>query len=971
MPPFFRRFPDVRPINEIANLNTAPEAVPSCNPARVSLALQVVGTMVAVVVFALGLAALLNALRFQETLRDLVEKRLDIVVQEVASNIQVGIDLGLRIEAMDNLAAIVEREAQQAEGVAAITIHDCAGNTLASARSAAPGDTIDGGSPWLSHLGKSRWRRFDDQGIALGIILKNSYGTCAGGVAVAYEAGTFFQTRDAVVERIRRIALVAALLTLPAAILLGLMFRRRSRMLHRLRTDLDALSAGRAALVSPLADPAWQKSGERDLIGAYNNARPVLIEASDQIPSAATGQELVSSPDERQGLFSVVSRWFANPVVRVLVLTSATLILALTLVSWFAAHALKESLLPEMAHKGMAEASQAGRTVQRALDLDIPLEALVGVDGLFTGLQRNDSNLAFLTLTDADGNILHTAGMSEADVRTILLSPAETVANMPTAVQSRRAEFLVSSVDLKDRDGRARGTFHLGHQVSALIRPLQESIADVAIVLLVSLFLAFELMLFVVTVNITLPVRATLRVLRDVAARRFALIHGEFGGDEMGAIARRLNVMVLQGAARLGITPHVIQEPRLVGVRLLAFLFVFAEEMARPIMPAFFGQLTAGAEGTISHLGAGSVMALHMAVIAVAMPIGSMLYARIGRRHMYIAGALLASAGLLGTGLADSLWQLLLWRAVSAIGYAATFVACQGFVIESTSNLDRTRGTAMMVGGIMLADICGPAIGGIIAAWLGAGVTFMLGAAIAFFAAIQVPFLMGRLTDHHEDPPKITFTALTNTLANRRFLTLMAFAAIPAKMTLSGLLFYLVPLALIEFGANLAQVGHTIMLYGLAGLLTGSLFARVTDHFQRPVVGLAIGGLITAAGAIPLFGASSATTVTFAVVALGIGQSLSIPALVAAALALSQPAVAAYGQGPVMAVLRLLERLGGATGPLLAAVLSASYGIGVAMGLFGFYSLVSALLLLLVMHFSDRRRHRRPPKPPASNVELP
>ncbi len=952
-------------------MNTVPEAVPRRILAQVNLALQVVGTMVAVVIFALGLAAILNALRFQETLKDLVEKRLDIVVQEVASNIQVGIDLGLRIEAMDNLAAIVEREVQQADGVAAITIHDCAGKSLASARSAASDSAADGGSPWLSNLGKSRWRRFDDQGIALGMILKNSYGECAGGIAVAYESGTFFQTRDAVVERLRWIAVAAALLTLPAAILLGLMFRRRGRMLHRLLTDLDELVTDRAALTSPLAGQAWLKGGESELIGAYNAARPMLVEANDQTSSAATGQALVSPQDERQGLFSVVSRWFANPVVRVLVLTSATLILALALVSWFAAHALKESLLPEMAHKGMAETTQAGRTVQRALDLDIPLEALVGVDALFDGLQRNDPDLAFLALTDSDGNILHTAGMIETEVRAILLSPAQAVASLPTALQSRRGEFLVSSVDLTDREARTMGTLHLGHQVSALIRPLQESIADVAIVLLVSLFLAFELMLFVVTVNITLPVRATLRVLRDVAARRFGLIHGEFSGDEMGAIARRLNVMVLQGAARLGITPLVIREPRLVGVRLLAFLFVFAEEMARPIMPAFFGQLTAETAGAISHLGAGSVMALHMAVIAIAMPVGSMLYARIGRRRMYIAGAVLASAGLLGTGLADNLWHLLLWRAVSAIGYAATFVACQGFVIESTSNLDRTRGTAMMVGGIMLADICGPAIGGIIAAWLGAGATFMLGAAIAFFAAIQVPFLMGRLTDHYEEPPKITFTALTHTLDNRRFLALLAFAAIPAKMTLSGLLFYLVPLALMEFGANLAQVGHTIMLYGLAGLLTGSLFARLTDHFQRPVVGLAIGGLITAAGAIPLFGASSTTMVTFAVVALGIGQSLSIPALVAAALALSQPAVAAYGQGPVMAVLRLLERLGGATGPLLAAVLSTSYGIGVAMGLFGFYSLVSAFLLLLVMHFSDRRRHRRHPKPPAINVELP
>ncbi len=952
-------------------MNTAPEAVSSRILAHVNLALQVVGTMVAVVVFALGLAALLNALRFQETLKDLVEKRLDIVVQEVAGNIQVGIDLGLRIEAMENLTAIVEREVQQANGVAAITIHDCGGITLASARSAASVSAVDGGSPWLSYLGKSHWRRFDDRGIALGMILKNSYGECAGGVAVEYEAGTFFQTRDAVVERLRWIAVAAALITLPAAVLLGVMFRRRSRMLHRLHTDLDELATGRAALASPLAGRAWLKDGERELIGAYNAARPVLIDANGQIPFAATEQEFVSPPDEQHGLLIVVSRWFADPVVRVLVLTSVTLILALALVSWFATYALKESLLPEMAQKGMAETSQAGRTVQRALDLSIPLDSLVGVDALFNGLQRNDSDLAFLALTDQDGTILHTAGMVEADVRTVLLSPAQAVAGQSATVQSRRAEFLVSSIGLLDREGQALAILHLGHRVSALIRPLQESVADVAIVLLVSLFLAFELMLFVVTVNITLPVRATLRVLRDVAARRFALIHGEFSGDEMGAIARRLNVMVLQGAARLGITPSMIREPRLVGVRLLAFLFIFAEELARPIMPSFFGQLTAATDGAISHLGAGSVMALHMAVVAIAMPVGSMLYARIGRRRMYIAGALLASVGLFGTGLAENLWHLLLWRAVSALGYAATFVACQGFVIESTSSLDRTRGTAMMVGGIMLADICGPAIGGIIAAWIGAGATFMLGAAIAIFAAIQVPFLMGRLTDHQEEPPKITFTALTNTLANRRFVALLAFAAIPAKMTLSGLLFYLIPLALMEFGANVAQVGHTIMLYGLAGLLTGPLFARLTDHFQRPVVALAIGGLITAAGAIPLFGASSGTTVTFAVLALGIGQSLSIPALVAAALALSQPAVAAYGQGPVMAVLRLLERLGGATGPLLAAVLSTSYGIGVAMGLFGFYSLASAFLLLLFMHFSDRRRHRRQPKPPAINVELP
>src|SRR3546814_19492899 len=71
----------------------------------------------------------------------------------------------------------------------------------------------------------------------------------------------------------------------------------------------------------------------------------------------------------------------------------------------------------------------------------------------------------------------------------------------------------------------------------------------------------------------------------------------------------------------------------------------------------------------------------------------------------------MAGTGLLATGL----WDLMAWRAVTGLGYAATFVACQGFVIESTGDRDRAQGTAMMVSGIMPADVCGPAIGGIVA----------------------------------------------------------------------------------------------------------------------------------------------------------------------------------------------------------------------------------------------------------------
>jgi hypothetical protein len=95
-----------------------------------------------------------------------------------------------------------------------------------------------------------------------------------------------------------------------------------------------------------------------------------------------------------------------------------------------------------------------------------------------------------------------------------------------------------------------------------------------------------------------------------------------------------------------------------------------------------------------------------------------------------------------------------------------------------------------------------------------------------------------------------------------------------------------------------------------------------------------------------------------AVAALGLGQALSIPALMVAVLSMAGPAVARHGQGPVMAVMRLLERLGGAVGPLVAGGLAMSFGASLSMSLMGAYALASALLLgfaMMRLHADSRR----------------
>jgi predicted MFS family arabinose efflux permease len=942
---------------EIYHVNPLPLLESEPQHRRPNLFIQVAGTMVMVVLLALGLTTLLNALRFQETFDQLVVRRLDVLVQEVVSDLMVGIDLGLGLEAMDNLGALVSRQSNRADGIAVVRIHDCQGRTLAMAGADDPHVRQRLEIPQLLKPQDRNWHRFEADHIAVGTVLVNSYGQCAGGVVVEYEGDTYQKIRASVIQHQIKMAMVAALMLLPAIAILGWFFYRRHVLLKALRQDLDAIT-----LPNTVPGPEPKQLAvvtDEALFVAYRVARPVLIDESGNSCGAVVpaGDGLSANA----GWTHAVRLWLASPVAQVLILTTVTLLLALIFVSSTTADTLKRTLLPELARKGMAQGQQVGRSVQRALDLQIPIEHLVGVDALFDELQRGDDDVAFIAIAGTNDTLLHAAGMPMDALSKVLATPNDARAGFLPAAQSRRAGYLVSTLGLHDMQGRQLGELHFGLRESSLIRPVQDNMADLLIVLLVSLFLSFELMLLVVTVNVTLPVKATLRVLNDVAERRFALIHSEYAMDELGRIARKLNDRVKQAAQRCGVIPVAIREPRLIGVRLLAFLFVCAEELARPIMPAFFGQLASATQGAGAHFGAGGVMALHMAVVAISMPVGSMLYARIGRRRMYALGAVLASVGLMGTSLAGGIGALLFWRAISGIGYAMTFVACQGFVIESTAADNRARGSAMMVGGIMLADICGPAIGGILASWIGHASTFMLGAAVAALAALLVPVLMDQHSDHVDQPPRINVQTFILTLRNRRLVAVLLLAAVPAKVILGGLLYFLTPLALLGLGANEAQTGRTLMLYGLVALLTGPLFASLTDRFQKPVLALTIGGLISALGVVPMYFFDSNVGMALGVLAIGLAQSLSIPALVAAVLDLSRQAIVIHGQGPVMAVLRLLERLGGAAGPLVAAALANFYGVKVAMGIFGLYVLASTVLLLVVMRLTDRRRHRRPP----------
>lgn len=940
---------------------TTPSSPVRHGAASLGLTAKMVITLTAVVWIALTLSSTLNALRFEQSLRQVTTERLEVMVQEAVSAIEQGLDLGLSIEAMPRLEVSMRDLTVHEAGLTSIVVHTCDGEILLRSHPDRPLATLEPArleSPQAG--GRVLGRRIDPSGVTLGRQAKDSSGECAAGVAVIFDAEGRMQLVAQTERALFWLWAMATLLIVPAVLVLRWMLRQHERALCVILDDLSALGHG-APTNGLVAGQSTALVGEQEheLMVRYRLARPVLQAVAQGLVLPPSNILTGDAPDNGRrastlGCADVAPRqgwWRRNlgdPVIAILGLTALTLLIALAVVGAMTAGQLRSVLMPELARKGDVQAMQVQRLVARALDVGVPMQALTGLPDLFKGMASHDRDLAFLAVTDGEGRLVQVAGLAPAlfeDLR-LVSDP------LPPVLQGLGVHlsggYVITKLDLRDATGQARATVYLGQKGSAMLRPLRENLADLLIVFIVSLCLGFEVMLFVVTVNFSLPLQTTLHMLRDIHARRFAVLHDDITNGTLGRIARQLNALVRQAAARLSIHPRPVHESRLIGVRLLAFLFVLAEELARPVMPLFFSKVAQAGGGAGLQMGAGTVMTVHMAVVALTMPLASIFCNRIGRKRLYLGGALLATVGLIGTGQCENVPALLLCRALSGMGYAATFVACQAFVIESTGKDNRARGTALMVSGITLADICGPAIGGIVSDWLGPSLLFALGGATAGLAALLLSRLMGPSVENTELPPRLTLKALTGTLFNGAFVSLLLLAAVPAKLVLGGLLYFLVPLALQEFGANASQVGRTIVLYGLTGLVAGPLFARLTDRLQRPLAAVVGGGVLTAVGAMPLLHAQSVGQVALAVLALGLGQALSIPALMTAALSVSQPAVQAHGTGPVLAVFRLVERLGGACGPLLASLLSTAYGVRTAMSLLGCYALASVLLLLAV-----------------------
>ncbi|TAN56579.1 MAG: MFS transporter [Magnetospirillum sp.] len=648
--------------------------------------------------------------------------------------------------------------------------------------------------------------------------------------------------------------------------------------------------------------------------------------------------------------------------IRLLLLAFIVLVPPVGLLAYGALGEFAQGLVPEMDKKAETVGHDLASSIERAVGYGIPIAKLYGMDEFFSPVLSANPEIRYLSVTDHDGRVLFLNGAAKD-----ALEPFYTATDFEVESERSRKSIIGGYVDLtqplRGKTG-VIGHIHVGIDQDYVRSRLMEIAVDIAVVTLVSLLVAVEILLFVVTFNVTGPMRVVGMVIDKTRRGDFSFACGGGADDEVGRFVHSFNAAIryaddlfrrleayldevkaahfdkgvvervgdiearvrfLFRFSRSG-KPEVVNEHQATDIRLPLFLFVFAEEISRSFMPLYIRDLYAPIPGLAPELVIALPIAVFMLFIALVSPSAAIASAVKGSRRVFLLGLFPATIGFFMSAVAYNVYDFILWRSVTAIGYALVTMACQSYIAQVSHQQKRAQSLGVYVGAVLTASVCGTGIGGVLAERMGYRATFIIAAALAIIAGLLIYRLMAAAQPEAaaQIPRK---RQLLRLLRNWRFAALVLFAAIPSKIALTGFFFFLVPLTLLQdVTTDLGDVARIMMLYPITVVLLSPLAARLADRTGWKAGLVAIGGLIGAGSLLLPAVSGDMDMITLAIVMLGVSHGLSASPQLAMIPDLCWTECRNMGQTNVLAFLRLAERVGSVIGPLLAAAFIPLYG---------------------------------------------
>ncbi|AUI69783.1 MFS transporter [Beggiatoa leptomitoformis] len=655
-------------------------------------------------------------------------------------------------------------------------------------------------------------------------------------------------------------------------------------------------------------------------------------------------------------------------------------------ISYFSLQAFENELMPEINKKSVAVGNTINQLILRTVSYGVPFEQLEGVDIFLKKVVSDHNDIKYIAIINKTGNIIYSHGETNNNLHTYFHdTPNKTVLTNGASNIVLLEGFYDTMMPIIV-DEQLVGTLHIGIDQKFVQNSLEEITYDILIVLLVSLLITFELLLFLITFNISTPIRLINNVLSRARRGNFSYTIANQSQDEIGRfvsafnnliqkvnlqyqqISHQIETLANKGKDSLHLLndfkeryivstepPYKLSEKNLINIRIPVFLFMFAEELSRSFFPLYVRELYAPIPGLSQQVVIGLPISLFMFLVAVAMPMSGRWSDYYGSRRIFLIGLIPSTIGFLGASLAFNLYDLLFWRSFSAFGYGMMFIACQGYIANNTTATNRSQGMAMFVGAVMAAAMCGPPIGGILADQIGFRAVFIMSAILSLPAGMMVYlFLADESTRKNTNKSQVkpaTFIEMLVLFKNIRFVILSLLSAFPTKFALTGFIFFLVPLYLNSLDNNQATIGRVLMLYGIAAILISPFSATLADRLGKKRQFVSFGGFLGAIGILLIIEWQNTFAIVISVTLLGIAHAISLSPQLALVPDICPEESRRLGQATVISFFRLIERMGAVAGSLIAAIFVGFYGYTGAIIGIGIWLLISAVLFTLFFSF--------------------
>jgi MFS family permease len=284
------------------------------------------------------------------------------------------------------------------------------------------------------------------------------------------------------------------------------------------------------------------------------------------------------------------------------------------------------------------------------------------------------------------------------------------------------------------------------------------------------------------------------------------------------------------------------------------------------------------------HFGAtgvwvGAILTAYSAAQLVGASLLGRLSDRVGRRPVLLLSLAGSAASFLLSGLADSLWLLLVARALAGL-FGGSIAAAQAYIADVTTPGERARYMGLLGAAIGLGFVFGPALGSFLARYGFGAAAFAaasLAAANLVFAFFRLPETRGTEERRHAHS-RLDLSNLVDALRHpsigrllaATFFSTLAFVAMEATFALLGEA---------RFGLDAGHLGFVFAYVGVVMVVVqGGLIGRLVPRFGERALATA-GALLMAASLAALPLAPSLAAALGVLAGLAVGQGLTTPML--------------------------------------------------------------------------------------------